>query len=175
MDKVKILDEINRLIKLYNKDSFEQIAITRKINDVRDFYLAYYDYDKVGLFKAIKFSSSIYKQGPFSSPIYDAGIVYVGINTDKIAIKDTHKKSVDFVCFRPIGCKVEVDNKSYVSNCKIHYVIGFDELRMELYKQNLIPEYTLGKASDYEMFEVLDLAYDYFDVKNNELAKIFKK
>lgn len=169
--KDALLEEIQELINIYNKNTKEPICITTKNNDISNLYIGLYDYNKIGLFKALKWSSNIYRKTPYSTPIYDAGVIYIGVNSDKISIQDLHKNNINFVCFRPIGSQIEVDKNNYICNCKMQRIINFDELRLIFYNNNQIQKYIPGLASNEEILEVLKLSNNYFNLNQKHLTK----
>lgn len=154
--KAKILEEIKRLVLIYNSfDKDDQLEVNKKTDeqDVSDVYVCWYD-DEVGLFKEFSWVTS---RGDFG---YDAGSIYTELNGSNIGIKMSHnghsgnnewllKDSIRYVYSK---------KAFYEATCNMYDAKSFDEIRKMMKENGMIKDYTLGIATPSEMDAVLEYA-----------------
>lgn len=170
-DKLKeMLQKIQEVIELYNSlNPQNKMALTPQVvrNDVRNIFICVYNGNHVGLFKKINWSIENF----YYSSCYDAGCVYVGIDSNYIGIKKTHSYDTSVSCWEPIGTKLVLRHNTYVSNCVMQDSMSFDDMRLIMYKEGKIKPYEIGKADPDEMLEVLKYAFSYYQLDQDVQAK----
>jgi len=166
-----ILDGIKKAVELYNDlNPQEKLAITpqEEKKDVSDIFICVYNDKHVGLFKKINWSTEKRNQSSYSDYAkYDAGSIYVGIDSNYIGMKETHSYNICRNHWQPAGKKLIVDGKSYVSNCAMKNGMSFDDMRLIMYSDGQIEPYEIGKATSREMIDVLKYASSYYQLDQN--------
>lgn len=173
----KLLQNINELLELYNElPGVEKKALVsekyikstnlptiEKPKDISEYWVCLYNDDKVGLFKEVCHSSKVeYVMG---IPNYSAGSIFFGIDSDLVGMKTTHLGFSDEEVWDKIGKTKIIDQKKYQSNCNMQDAMMFNDVRLIMYDQGLIPTYKIGKATDKEIIEVLNFARNYYNDK----------
>lgn len=165
------LEKIEQVIKLYNDlDPEQKLSITtqEEKKDVSDTFLCVYNNKHVGLFKKINWSTETHNiDQAIGYAEYNAGSVYVGINSNYIGMKETHSYNMCINHWQPIGKKIIIDDKSYVSNCVMQKGMSFDDMRLIMYNDGQIGPYEIGKASSKEIIDVLKYSYSYYELNQN--------
>lgn len=163
-----ILESIHRALELYNDLTPEQkMQITPKAKDISNIYICVYDEIHVGLFQKTNWC------GPVNiwNNTYDAGIVYLGIDSNYVGMKKTHTCNYSENRWQPIGTKTIVDGKGHVANCEMQDCMSFDDMRLIMYKEGQIGPYEIGKASSQEILEVLKYATSYYELDKKAVSK----
>lgn len=172
-----LLNKIKELIAAYNDlPNAEKVVIVPEeyaknmnipleepTNDVSAYHVCVYDDGKVGLFKEIKFSSP--KETVMNAERWNAGSLFIGVNSSLIAIKKTHEGFVFRDRWQEKGEVERVDNKRYVCNCNAHDAMTFDDMRLIMYENGEIGPYELGKATSRDLINVLKFAKKYYGEK----------
>jgi len=96
---------------------------------------------------------------------WNAGSLFIGVESNLIAIKKTHDGFSSIVRWQIEGEMETVDQKRYVCNCNMKEAIPFDDVRLMMYEEGKIPAYTLGKATHRQMVETLAYSKNYYEVK----------
>lgn len=133
--------------------------------NIKDVDVCIYNEDCIGLFRKIEWVSYPY------STFYDAGVIYVGIDSNYIGMKSLARNGFPYESFSSAGTVHTIKDMTYLSNCTLDKTIGFDDLRFKLYRKGLIEPFEIGKATASEMLEVMCYAADYFDLEKNNLKK----
>lgn len=162
-----ILQEIQKAIEMYNgTNPDEKIALTKQEQkDVKDMFICVYNGKHVGLFKKINWSSGYYRG--YSDNDYSAGSIYVGVDSNYVGMKKTHEDNISVNYWEPVGVKVVLKDKKYVSNCVMCDGMSFDDMRLIMYNNGQICPYEIGKATSQEMLEVLKYAVIYYQLNQN--------
>lgn len=164
----EILQGIQKTIEMYNSlNPEEKLTVTRQEEkkDISDVFVCVYNENCVGLFKKINWNSKMVVGSP---PAYDAGSIYVGVESDYIGMKKTHSDIICVSRWEPAGTKVVVDGKSYLANCNMKNGMSFDDMRLNMYGDGQIGSYEIGKASSQEMLDVLSYATRYYQLGNQK-------
>lgn len=164
----EILISIQEIIKMYQELSPEEknLLITPSDkNDVKDIFICMYDDMYVGLFRKINWSSRVTEKNDVFP--YNAGNIYVGVNSSYIGMELIHSGYVDNKEWQIIGEKVIVDDKSYVANCNMQNSMSFDDMRLIMYCEGKIDSYEIGKADSKEILDVLKYAVSYYQIDQN--------
>ena len=139
------------------------VSTKEKVN-VKDVDVCVYNEDCIGLFRKFEWL----KDGILFG---EAGIIYVGIDSDKLGIKSLVDSGINTNYFVSAGERCYVNGKTYLANCTINDSIGFDDLRFKLFRSGIIGVFEMGKATPEEMLEVMCYAADYFKIDKNEFRK----
>ncbi len=161
----QILESIEKVIKMYNcMNTEEQLELVKKEEkkDVKNVFVGVYNDNCVGLFKKIDWSTSIEQWTEFHSAKYDAGSIYVGIDSDYIGLKTTHESYYSTDRWDDIGENVVFNGNDYTANINMKNAISFDEMRLLMFRAGLIKYYDFGRATTQEILEVLNYAFDYY-------------
>lgn len=186
--KKEIIEAIEKLIKLYNIGSADdKLTLSHikeselknteesqdKKKDVSNIFVCVYNDKCVGLFTKIGW---IGKNRGFVT-CYDAGSIYIGVDSNYIGMKQTHHDISILRQWLPSGTKETVDGKNYAANCDMQNAMSFDDMRLIMYKKGMIDSYELGKATNKEMLDVLAFAHTYFKLDEDMVhkAKFIKK
>lgn len=165
-----ILEELQKALELYNElNPSQKLTITQQTEkrDVNNIFICVYNGIHVGLFKKINWSTELRKNYFFGCDEYDAGSIYVGINSNYVGMKKTHSDNFWLNKWQPIGTKVVLNNNSYVSNCVMQTGMSFDDMRLIMYSAGKIGPYEIGKATSQEMLDVLKYASSYYQLDQN--------
>ena len=166
-----ILEGLKKALELYNDlNPQEKLTITPQDDrkNVSDIFICVYNDKHVGLFRKINWSSKMRNQSSFSDYAeYDAGSIYIGIDSNYIGMKETHSYNICRNHWQSVGKKIIVDGKSYVSNCIMQNGMSFDDMRLIMYSDVQIGPYEIGKASSQEMIDVLKYASSYYQLDQN--------
>ena len=163
----QILEGIQKALELYNSMNHEEklkIVNQAEQKNVSNIFVCVYNNNCVGLFKKINWSSPIHQWTKYHSPEYNAGSIYVGIDSDYIGMKETHEAFFSRNEWKKVGTKIIVDGKSYVANCNMQNGMSFDDMRLIMYSVGQIEPYEIGKATSQEMLEVLRYASSYYQL-----------
>ncbi len=163
----QILEGLQKALELYNGiNPEEKLELVKQVEkkDVSSIFVCVYNSKCVGLFKKINWSSTIYQWTKYHSPEYNAGSIYVGIDSNYIGMKSTHEDMFSRNSWQEVGKKVVVDGKSYVANCNMQNGMSFDDMRLIMYSAGQIGPYEIGKATSQEMLEVLKYASSYYQL-----------
>lgn len=138
--------------------------------DSKDIYICIYDEYNIGLFKRISWSTRPHKNivGGYK---YNAGNIYIGIDTDHIGMNKIHEEYFNIDKCEPIGTCVRYKRKKYISDCKIEKAINLDNMRLDMYLNGEIQEYIPGKANSKELIEALSCACEYYKLNSEEVKK----
>ena len=162
-----ILMGLTKALELYNDlNPQEKYAITpqEERKDVRDIFICFYNGKHVGLFKKINWCSS--HKGKKSN--YNAGSVYVGVDSNYVGIKQTHEDYRAVSCWKYAGSIVDLgDNDTYIANCNMENGMSFDDMRLIMYCDGSIGPYEIGKANSKEIIDVLKYASSYYQLDQN--------
>ena len=164
-----ILEELKKVLELYNKlNPRENLTLAKQEEkkNVSDIFICVYNNKHVGLFKKINWSSDKKISSTLMTE-YAAGSTYIGVDSIYLGIKTTHRLSESVNQWEPIGTKIIVDGKSHVANCEIQSEMSFDDMRLIMYNKGQIEPYEIGKASSKEMIDVLNFAYNYYQLDKN--------
>lgn len=174
----EILNLIKEAIKLYNdldENTNNKIKVEPiETKNVRKIYIGVYDDSYVGLFERITFSSTSDWYDKFGRKCYRTGELYKGINTNYIAIHLSHDETKFIDVWEPIGSKRVIDENTYNVDCKMSHVISFDDMRLIMHNMGKLDYYEIGKATNEEMLEVMDFAYEYYGLKNDKVKRLEK-
>ncbi len=157
-----ILEGLQKALELYNDlNPQEKLEITPQgeRKDVSDIFICVYNDKHIGLFKKINWYTRKY-----DSVEYAAGSIYVGIDSDYIGMKGMHPYYTYENRWQPVGKKVIVCDKCYISNCIMQNSMSFDDMRLIMYSDGQIKPYEIGKASSKEMIDVLKYAFSYYQL-----------
>ncbi len=159
---MRYLEVIKKGIALYNELTPEKpIALKEVKKNVKNIFICVYNDQSVGLFKKIEWRTKIWKNSNVG-PEYNAGNIYVGIDSNYIGMKETHWHCFVKSVWQPAGIQIVVSGKRYVSNCHMSNGMSFDDMRLVMYTEGLLDPYERGYASDEEILEVLSYAYRYY-------------
>lgn len=167
----QMLEDIKQALALYNKVAPEKMEIVPQGHkeDVNDVYVCVYHNGSnsnemhVGLFKKINWSTSLWQPLPDVLPYYDAGSIFVGVNSNYVGMIKTHCNADSINRPSPIGTRIELGNNgNYVASCKIDKFMSFDDMRLIMVNEELIDNYDIGKATSCEQLEVLKYASSYY-------------
>lgn len=147
------------------KENIEKKENEKKF-DVSKLQICVYDKKSIGLFKTIEWRECGWL-------LDSAGYIYLGVGSDRIGMRITFK-GMQCDSYEMIGNSHMVNNKLYIANCNIEKEIGFDNMRLILYKKGLIQRFTFGEATNDEIFDVICHAMDYFNL-TEEKSKAKKK
>lgn len=148
------------------KENIEKKENEKKF-DVSKLQICVYDKKSIGLFKTMEWMECGW--------LFDsAGYIYLGVGSDRIGMRITLKGGMQLDSYEMIGNFHTVNNKLYIANCNIEKEIGFDNMRLILYKKGLIQRFTFGEATNDEIFDVICHAMDYFNL-TEEKSKAKKK
>lgn len=173
-----LLNKIKELVEAYNQlpnstkmtlvpEEYAKslnLPIEEKYNDVSNYYICLYNNGKVGIFKQLNYSSQKTETNS-GYERWEAGALYIGVNSSLVGIKVTHHDIFSVNSWKELGQMETVDDKRYVCNCKIHDDMTFDEMRLLMYEKGEIGTYSLGKATDRELINVLNFAHKYYEDK----------
>lgn len=171
-DLTLLLKNIRKAVKVYN--SFQQEEkieiVSRKKNEneevnVSDIFVCVYNDEHVGLFRKVNYSNEP------DHDYYDAGSIYVGVDSDYIGMKETHHNYHSAPVWRKAGARVKVDDHVYLCNCNMENGMSFDDMRLKMFEEGLIGSYKIGKASSEEMIEVLCYARSHYHLDTKGTAK----
>lgn len=132
-----------------------------KRKDVSNIFICMYNGKHVGLFKKRNWSTNK------TQSWYDAGSIYVGVDSNYIGMKKAHRGSIEYNKWEPIGTRVMVDEKCYIANCSMQNGMSFDDMRLIMYGEGQIKAYEIGKANSEEILEVLKFAASYYQLDQN--------
>lgn len=167
-----LLKNIRKAVEVYN--SFEQEEkieiVSRKKNenkevDVSNIFVCVYNDEHVGLFRKINYNEKT------DRAYYNAGSIYVGVDSDYIGMKETHCNSHCTTVWKKAGAKVKVDDHVYLCNCNMENGMSFDDMRLKMFEEGLIDSYKIGKSSSEEMIEVLCYARSHYHLDTKGTAK----
>lgn len=180
MEKIEelksMLGTIQKALDLYNElNPEEKMTMTPQIEtkDVSDVFVCVYNDKHVGLFKTIDWT----RRPDGSDPqFYDAGIIYIGLDSSYIGLKTTHHNWHRVNRWERMGAKAVFNGKIYLANCHVQNVISFDDMRTIMYNKGKIGTYELGKSNSKEMLDVLNYAYEHYQLeqKTNISEKFIK-
>lgn len=170
----QILEGLQKALELYNGiNPEEKLKLVKQAEkkDVSSIFVCVYNGQRVGLFKKINWSTPMHQWTKYHSPEYDAGSIYVGIDSNYIGMKSTHKHSFSENHWQEVGTKVVLDGKSYVANCNMQNGMSFDDMRLIMYSEGQIGSYEIGKAASQEMLDVLKYASRYYQLNQSDQNK----
>lgn len=161
----KRLEEIKNAACMYNDIvSEEKICVTGgKIWDVSEFFVCFYNQKHVGLFSKKDCCSGIYNH-VFGAK-YDACSIYYGVDSLYVGMKRIHQGYTSLNKWATCGDFVTLSSGNYVINCNMEDSMSFDDMRLIMYSNGEIGPYTVGKAADKEILDVLCYASKYFQAK----------
>lgn len=163
---VEILEGLKYLIEKYNDtvapNQRVRLSCEGEKKDVSDIFICVYNKNCVGLFRKINWNSDYYYK--YISKCYEAGSIYVGVDSDYIGMKKTHSDSIEVNYWEEIGARVDLKSGTYIANCSMKNGMSFDDMRLIMYKNNKIGPYTLGESSPQEMLDVLKFAMSYYQL-----------
>ncbi len=157
-----LLKELQKALEMYNdlNPDVKMMLTPEEKRDVSDIFVCVYDYKRVGLFKKMDWIGYCYRP----SKIDDAGVVFFGLDSNYVGIKQTMRNGLPTRDDFSLGASVSVDGKSYFANCYICENMSFDDMRLLMYYEGKIGPYEIGKASSQEMLEVLKYAFEYYQL-----------
>lgn len=171
-----ILQGLQKALELYNDlNPEEKLAITpqEEKKDVSDIFICVYNGKHVGLFKKINWNSDYYRG--WSDCDYDAGSIYVGVDSNYVGMKQTHKDNIVVSNWKKAGSRVDLKDKgTYVANCNMENGMSFNDMRLIMYNDGQIEPYEIGKASSQEIIDVLKYASSYYQLDQNIQRQIVK-
>ena len=126
-----------------------------------------YNDNEIGLFKRMSWNTRPYKT--YLGDKFKAGNIYVGIDTDHIGMEKTHEEIFNRDIKEPIGTCVKYNKKRYISDCEIEKAVNLDTIRMYMYSDGKLENYTPGKATTKELLDTLIYSYDYFKLDINKV------
>ncbi len=164
-----LLEGLQKALEMYNDlNPQEKLTITpqEEKKDVSDIFICVYNNKHVGLFKKINWDSNYsYRSG---DDYYDAGSIYVGVDSNYVGMKQTHERWIDVSYWKKAGARVALKDKdTYVANCNMENGMSFDDMRLIMYGDGQIGPYEIGKASSQEMIDVLKYASSYYQLDKN--------
>ncbi len=172
-----LLTKIKELVEAYNNlPGSEEVAVVPKsyatdMNipikeeeiDVSTYYICVYDDEQVGLFKELRHSTG--KEIVMGAERYESGSLFIGVRSNLIGMHTTHEGFNIVSNWRKVGTLEIVDQKRYVCSCEMYEAIPFDDIRLLMYESGELPTYTLGKATEKDLINVLKFAHQYFKDK----------
>lgn len=164
-----ILEGLQKAIEMYNDLNPEQkleITPQDKRKDVSDIFICVYNKKHVGLFKKINWKSGHYVR--YFSDCYNAGSIYIGVDSNYIGMKTTHEDSIGVSRWEKAGARIDLKEQgTYIANCDMENGMSFDDMRLIMYNAGQIESYEIGKASSQEMIDVLKYASSYYQLDQN--------
>lgn len=160
-----ILKGLQKALELYNDlNPPKNLAITpqEEKKDVSDIFICVYNGKHVGLFKKINWNSDYYSR--WSDCDYDAGSIYVGVDSNYVGMKQTHDRNIEVSCWKKVGARVDLEKGTYIANCNMQNGMSFDDMRLIMYSDEQIETYEIGKASSKEIIDVLEYASRYYQL-----------
>ena len=139
------------------------------LKDTRDIYICVYDEDKIGVFKKISWHTRPYKT--YIGNKFNAGNIYIGIDTDHIGMNKTHEDTFNKDKWEPVGTYVKYGGKKYISDCEIKKAINLDTIRQYMYYNKKIQDYIPGNATSKEVVDTLIYAYEYLGIDLEEVKQ----
>ncbi len=165
----QILEDIQKSLELYNNlNPQEKLTITPQDQrkDVRDIFICVYNNKHVGLFKKINWKSAYYTG--WTGHDYNAGSIYVGVDSNYIGLKTTHDENHSVNRWEAPGARIELKDKdTFVANCYMQNGMSFDDMRLIMYREGKIGPYEIGKATSKEILDVLKYAFIYYQLDQN--------
>lgn len=171
----EIVAGLQNALELYNQlNPEEMMELTKKDTrkDVSNIFICVYNDKHVGLFEKINWNTTPIKKSKYSDIEYDAGSIYVGVNSNYIGMKTTHHGSLPQSHWEPAGTYATIDEVQYVANCTMKNGMSFDDMRLIMYNNGEIGSYEVGKATDQEILEVLKYASSYYQLSQSFQKKI---
>lgn len=153
IEKVALVEE-----KKLEKMSINQIDLI----DVSDLYVCQYNDNQVGLFKKLNYSTPI-KHNIFDGDTWDAGMIFIGYKSDYVGIKITHDRWHPKNDWEKPGYKITCDSTEYLVNCDMTNAVSFDDIRQIMYENDAIGPYSIGKATNKDLMDVLKYSRSYFN------------
>lgn len=172
-----LLEGLQKALEMYNGLNPQErklvIIPQEEKKDVSDIFICVYNNKHVGLFKKINWNSS-YHRG-WSNFDYNAGSIYVGVDSNYVGMKQTHKDNITVSYWQEAGARVDLKDCTYVANCNMENGMSFDDMRLIMYSAGQIGPYEIGKASSQEINDVLKYAFSYYQLNQNIQKQEVKK